>query len=99
MLAHHLFKAFCTDFQVSKVDNLVFKVGALTKNAVAPHYYGFTWSPIGVATEYIKEAEVIRNFKKTKRPSLSERAAIIINGTTYEEDLTTRCINRKGKFT
>tara|TARA_R110002049_G_scaffold55337_3_gene153603 strand:+ start:5425 stop:6567 length:1143 start_codon:yes stop_codon:yes gene_type:complete len=88
VLAHHLFKAFCTDFQVSKVDNLVFKVGALTKNAVAPHYYGFTWSPIGVATEYIKEAEVIRNFKKTKRPSLSERAAIIINGTTYEEDLT-----------
>ena len=88
VLANHLFKEFCTDFQVSKVDNLVFKVGALTKNAIAPHYYGFTWSPIGVATEYIKEAEVIRNFKKTKRPSLSDRSAIIINGITYEEALT-----------
>ncbi|WP_142785550.1 saccharopine dehydrogenase family protein [Changchengzhania lutea] len=88
VLANHLFKEFCTDFQVSKVDNLVFKVGALTKNAVAPHYYGFTWSPVGVATEYIKEAEVIRNFKKTRRPSLSERVPIIIDGTTYEEDLT-----------
>ncbi len=88
VLAHYLFKQFCHDFRVSKVNSLVFKVGALTKNAVAPHYYGFTWSPIGVATEYIKEAEAIRNFKKTKLPSLSERASIIIDGITYEEDLT-----------
>lgn len=88
VLANHLFIEFCKDFEVDKVDTLEFKVGALTKNAVAPHYYGFTWSPVGVATEYIKEADVIRKFKKTKRPSLSERAAIIIEGTTYEEDLT-----------
>ena len=88
VLANHLFKEFCNDFQVSKVDTLEFKVGALSKNAVAPHYYGFTWSPVGVATEYIKETEVIRNYKKTIRPSLSERDSIIINGTTYEADLT-----------
>ena len=88
VLANYLFQEFCADFQVTKVDSLEFKVGALTKNAVAPHYYGFTWSPIGVATEYIKEAEVIRDFKKKKRPSLSERAAILIDGITYEEDLT-----------
>lgn len=88
VLANHLFQEFCRDFNVTKVDRLEFKVGALTKNAVAPHYYGFTWSPVGVATEYIKEAEVIRDFKKTRRPSLSERAAIIIDGITYEEDLT-----------
>lgn len=88
VLANHIFKEFCNDFKVNKVDNLEFKVGALTKNATAPHYYGFTWSPVGVATEYIKEAEVIRNFKKTKRPSLSERNTIIIDGISYEEDLT-----------
>lgn len=88
VLAHHLFKEFCKECNVSKVDVLEFKVGALSKNAVAPHFYGFTWSPVGVATEYIKEAEVIRNYEKTKRPSLSERASIIINGTTYEADLT-----------
>lgn len=88
VLANHMFKEFCKDYQVSKVDILEFKVGALTKNAVAPHYYGFTWSPVGVATEYIKEAEVLRDFKKTKCPSLSERLAILINGITYEEDLT-----------
>ncbi|MFI0431120.1 saccharopine dehydrogenase family protein [Mariniflexile sp. HMF6888] len=88
VLANHLFKEFCNDFQVSKADTLEFKVGALSKNAVAPHYYGFTWSPVGVATEYIKETEVIRKYKKTKRPSLSERTSIIINGITYEADLT-----------
>lgn len=88
VLANHLFTEFCNDYKVKNVDKLEFKVGALTKNAVAPHYYGFTWSPVGVATEYIKEAEVIRDFKKTKLPSLSERATIIIDGITYEEDLT-----------
>lgn len=88
VLANHLFKEFCKEFQVTKVDTLEFKVGALSKNAVAPHFYGFTWSPVGVATEYIKEAEVIRNYEKINRPSLSERAFIIIDGTTYEADLT-----------
>lgn len=88
VLANHLFNEFCNEFQVNKVDTLEFKVGALSKNAVAPHYYGFTWSPVGVATEYSKEAEVIRNYEKTKRPSLSERTSLIINGTTYEADLT-----------
>lgn len=88
VLAHHLFKEFCNDFQVNKADILELKVGALSKNAVAPHYYGFTWSPVGVATEYIEKAEAIRNYKKTKLSSLSERASIIINGITYEADLT-----------
>lgn len=88
VLANHMFQEFCADFDVEKVDSLEFKVGALTNNAVAPHYYGFTWSPIGVATEYIKDAIVIRNFKKVDLPSLSERATIILDGLTFEEDLT-----------
>ncbi|WP_086477423.1 saccharopine dehydrogenase family protein [Arenibacter amylolyticus] len=88
VLAHHLFLEFCKANKVDKVDSLEFKVGALTHHAVAPHYYGFTWSPIGVATEYIKEAETLRNYKIKQRPSLSERATIIIDGIAYEEDLT-----------
>ncbi|MEB8329478.1 saccharopine dehydrogenase NADP-binding domain-containing protein [Flavobacteriaceae bacterium KMM 6897] len=88
VLANHIFQGFCEDFDVEKIDILEFKVGALTINAVAPHYYGFTWSPIGVATEYIKDAIVIRDFKKVSLPSLSERATIIINGLVFEEDLT-----------
>lgn len=88
LLAHGLFQQFCSKYNVTEVQNLEFKVGALTKNALAPHFYGFTWSPIGVATEYIEETIVIRDFKTTTLPSLSERATIVINGLTYEEDLT-----------
>lgn len=88
LLAHGLFQEFCDAFDVHKVDKLEFKVGALTNHAVAPHYYGFTWSPIGVATEYLKDAIVLRDYKKTTLAALSERASIIIDGISYEEDLT-----------
>ena len=88
LLANGLFKQFCKDFGVNQVDKLEFKVGALTNHAIAPHYYGFTWSPVGVATEYMEDTIVLRNFTKTTLPSLSERKIIIIDGITYEEDLT-----------
>jgi saccharopine dehydrogenase-like NADP-dependent oxidoreductase len=88
LLANGIFQQFCGDFKVNSVDKLEFKVGALTKHAVAPHYYGFTWSPVGVATEYLEDTIVLRNFIKTTLPSLSERKTIIIDGITYEEDLT-----------
>ena len=88
VLANHLFQKFCEIYKVDLVDSLEFKVGALTKHAVAPHYYGFTWSPIGVATEYVKDAIALRNYKKVMLPALSEPSIIIINGVTYEDDLT-----------
>jgi saccharopine dehydrogenase-like NADP-dependent oxidoreductase len=88
VLGHHLFQNFCKDFEVEKVDKLELKVGALTDYAVAPHYYGFTWNPAGVATEYLKDTIVIRDFKKTVLPALSEKATIIIDGVAYEDNLT-----------
>lgn len=88
VLAHKLFQEFCHDFEVSTVDSLKFRVGALTHHAVPPHFYGFTWSPVGVATEYVKNAVVLRKYQKKNLPSLSERATLIINGIVYEEDLT-----------
>lgn len=88
VLAHGMFQKFCKDFGVNEVDKLEMKVGALTKNAIAPHFYGFTWSTIGVATEYIEKAVAIRNGKKILALSLSETNKIIINGVTYEDDLT-----------
>ena len=88
ILANQLFQRFCGDFEVDKVDKLEFKVGALTDHVVSPHYYGFTWSPVGVATEYLKDTLVLRDFKKTRLPALSERARIVIDGITYEEGLT-----------
>lgn len=88
ILAHKLFQEFCLDFGVTNVESLKFRVGALTKHAAPPHFYGFTWSPVGVATEYVKEAVVLRKYQKTILPSLSESASLIINGVRYEGDLT-----------
>ena len=88
VLANGMFNRFCADFGVSEVDKVEMKVGALTDHAVAPHFYGFTWSPVGVATEYVKDAIAIRDFKKTILPALSETETIIIDGITYEDDLT-----------
>lgn len=88
VLGNGLFREFCRYFEVDEVDKLELKVGALTANAVAPHYYGFTWSPVGVATEYLEEALAIRDFRITKLPALSQRAKIVIDGITYEEDIT-----------
>jgi Saccharopine dehydrogenase and related proteins len=88
ILAHSLFKEFRDEWGVDKVDSITMKVGALTENAFSPHYYGFTWSPIGVATEYLEPAIVIRDFEKKMIPSLSARTSIVLNGVTYEEDLT-----------
>ncbi|MEP7197616.1 MAG: saccharopine dehydrogenase C-terminal domain-containing protein [Saprospiraceae bacterium] len=88
ILAHKLYKEFIAQFGVEKVDYIKMRVGALTKNVEAPHYYAFTWSPLGVATEYIKEANVLSNGELTKIPSLSQSNTRIIHGVAYEEDFT-----------
>ncbi len=88
VLANHLFQQFCEDNSVEKVDKITMKVGALTRHAVAPHFYGFTWSPIGVATEYVKDAIAVRDYKITNIRALSEKETIIIDNITYEDNLT-----------
>jgi saccharopine dehydrogenase-like NADP-dependent oxidoreductase len=88
ILANSLYQDFVKSYHNEKVEYIGMKVGALTENAEAPHFYGFTWSPIGVATEYLKDAYVIQDFKKTTVPSLSDLNPIVINGSHYEEDFT-----------
>lgn len=89
ILANGIYQDFCYQHGVEKVEYMGMKVGALTQNARAPHFYGFTWSPIGVATEYVKDAWVIRDYKKVPIPALSERNTIILDGgLVLEEDLT-----------
>lgn len=88
IVANRLFQHFCRHFEVEAVERLKMRVGALTDHAHAPHFYGFTWSPAGVATEYLKPAVVVRDFEKVTRASLSERETLIIDGVAYEEDLT-----------
>ncbi len=88
VLAMSLYQDFVEKYENEKVEKIGMKVGALTAHAHEPHFYGFTWSPIGVATEYVKNSVVIRNYKITKKPALSSREQIVIGGRTFEADLT-----------
>jgi saccharopine dehydrogenase-like NADP-dependent oxidoreductase len=88
VLGNQLFQRFCRTHGVDKVDLLEMRVGALTKTTRAPHHYGFTWNPKGVATEYVEDAVVVRDFQTTTRPSLTDRRTVLIDGVHYEEALT-----------
>lgn len=83
-----LYREFVRRFGNEEVERVAMKVGALTAHAHEPHFYGFTWSPIGVATEYVKDSRVIRDFKISERPALSARETIVIGARAYEADLT-----------
>ena len=87
-LAIHLVESFERKYGVDQLEKLAMRVGALTQYAESPHYYGFTWSTIGVATEYVMDSEAVRHHEIVRLPSLSEREMIIINGRRYEADLT-----------
>ena len=88
VLAMSLYRRFVEKYENEQVEKIGMKVGALTAHAHEPHFYGFTWSPIGVATEYVKNSRVLRNYKITERPALSSRETIVIGARTYEADLT-----------
>jgi len=88
VLAMSLYRTFCREHGAGAVDRIVMRVGALTPAAQAPTFYAFTWSTIGVATEYVEPATVIRDFRRTVVPSLSDRRPIVIDSVLYEEDFT-----------
>ncbi len=73
---------------VTTFETVEMRVGALGRHAAHPHFYGFTWSTEGVATEYVEPAVVIRDFQRTTRPSLSDRRLLRVDGAVYEEALT-----------
>ena len=88
VLAMSLYRKFVEQFENELIEKVGMKVGALTAHAHQPHFYGFTWSPIGVATEYVKPSRVIRDYEIRQIPALSDRETIVIGGRTYEADLT-----------
>jgi saccharopine dehydrogenase-like NADP-dependent oxidoreductase len=88
VLAMSLYRKFVEKFENERVEKISMKVGALTAHAHDPHFYGFTWSPIGVATEYVENSIVIRDYEITEKPALSSRETIVIGARTYEADLT-----------
>jgi saccharopine dehydrogenase-like NADP-dependent oxidoreductase len=87
-LGIHLAETFMQRYDVDRLERLAMRVGALTQYTESPHFYGFTWSTIGVATEYVKPSVAVRNHQIERLPSLSEPETIIINGRRYEADLT-----------
>ena len=88
ILGIKLLDTLCTHHDVDQIERLILRVGALTQHAEPPHYYGFTWSPVGVATEYIMPATTLRCGRKTELKALTEREPVVIGGITYEEALT-----------
>ncbi|QDV08794.1 Lysine 6-dehydrogenase [Planctomycetes bacterium Poly30] len=88
ILGHDLYLKATKDWGVTKVDKLEMRVGALTRHAAEPHFYGWTWSPVGVATEYVKDAIAVRDYKTVNLPSLTERKTLLMHGLAYEEALT-----------
>jgi saccharopine dehydrogenase-like NADP-dependent oxidoreductase len=88
VLACKLYEEFVSEYGVDILDSMSMKVGALSKHAVSPHFYAFTWSPIGVATEYLRNAYIVRDFEKVTIPALSGRKTIIIAGDEYEDNFT-----------
>lgn len=88
VLGHKLFQDFCRSHGVDKVESMRLRVGALPVLALPPHYYGFTWSTVGVATEYLEESRVVRGGQQVPRPSLTEVAEVHMGSLVLEEALT-----------
>lgn len=88
VLACDLYKQFQYDYGSDLLENMSLKVGAVTPHASFPHFYAFTWSPIGVATEYLKDAVVVKDYKTVNVPALSGVETIYINGKEYEDNYT-----------
>jgi hypothetical protein len=88
VLAHHLFQSAMAEWGATRAERIRMRVGALTEHATAPHYYGWTWSTVGVATEYVKPAIAVRGGETVELPSLTEREVLLIEGQPYEEALT-----------
>lgn len=88
LLAISLYRKFVEKTGVENVERIAMKVGALSQHAHEPHFYAYTWSPIGVAAEYIRHARLVRNFEDVEMMALTEREKIIVDGNLYEADLT-----------
>jgi hypothetical protein len=86
--AKALFARACEEWEVSRVRRVLMRVGALSTNAAPPSFYGWTWSPAGVVTEYLEPALVVRDGLQVALPSLSDRGLRVVQGVTYEEALT-----------
>ena len=70
------------------LDSIKMRVGSLSQFASSPGFYAFVWNPKGVTTEYLNDCEVIQEYRKSIVSPLTDRESIVINGISYEADLT-----------
>lgn len=83
-----LISDFKTELHESKIKTVKMRVGALSPTVSSPSFYAFTWSPIGVSTEYLNKAIILKNKEIISVEALSGREDIIINGIHYEAEHT-----------
>ncbi len=88
ILGNYLYNQFKEQYGSDELELMEMKVGALSQNASAPHFYAFTWSPIGVATEYVKEAVIVKDHQVVNIPSLSDRKELMLEGKRFEDNFT-----------
>lgn len=88
VLGHGLLRRFLSHYGVERAERLALRTGALTEHAAPPHFYGFTWSPIGVATEYLMPCRALRDGRVVDLPALTEIEPLMLDGVDYEEGLT-----------
>lgn len=88
VLGTYLLERAASEWGCERYEHLRLRVGALPRFVRAPHFYGWTWSPVGVATEYVRPSIAVRDHQVVRLPSLSERALVTVDGMLLEEDLT-----------
>lgn len=88
VLACKLYEQFQEKYESDQLEEMAMKVGALPQNAGHPHFYAFTWSPIGVATEYLKNAVIVDEHQKIEVAALSDTESLIIDGDRFEDNYT-----------
>lgn len=88
VLACALYEEFKKRYGVGQLEEMKMRVGALSESANSPSYYAYTWSMIGVATEYVKDTVIIRDGAVLRVPSLSSKEKIIVDGEVFEDNYT-----------
>lgn len=84
LIGQHLVKsAFAVNTKV-ELYHLQMKVGALPTVVQSPSQYAFTWSTIGVATEYVQDALAVVDHQLAMIPSVDQIDSINLNGVAYE---------------
>ncbi|MCC2625965.1 MAG: hypothetical protein K0R14_1838 [Burkholderiales bacterium] len=69
---------------LSEIDTVKMRVGALTQSVNNSLKYGFTWSIDGVVNEYIHPCVVIKDGHKQNMPALGGLETIIIDDKEFE---------------